>query len=301
MPTFSNIGLAEPSTITKRVASVRIDRGGTNEDQEIMVMGDPESSIGIARVLNTTPSSTDHGLVVRQIGSVRSTNSVPADFRATVYSPSTLADLTVRAALSSTNTDNPVSAAQAGAWTVRSTNNVPADLRATVYSPSTLADLTVAAAQSGNWSVRVNTSSGGSVEGSTTTPAGGSHVGLHVRQVFPVINSTTVLVTSTNSTALYALVSSAAARQKVFAFLVTSTHTNPSTLVFVSSNGNDLYHAAFGSGSSGITGVSSPGITPPGFLFATAANEALNVRIEGGSSAASTVVARVSFSYFTEA
>ena len=112
--------------------------------------------------------------------------------------------------------------------------------------------------------------------------------------------STTQFITSTHSTALYSLVSSGARRVKVYAFHVTSTHTNPSTLVFMSSLGSDLWHVGFGSGSSGVTGANLA-VTPPAFLFGTAVNEALNVRIEGGNStAASTTLARISFSYFTE-
>jgi hypothetical protein len=66
MATFSNIGGAEPSTVTFRVATVELDRGGTVEDREIMVLGDGESTNGIARVLASTPGSTEWGLVVRE-------------------------------------------------------------------------------------------------------------------------------------------------------------------------------------------------------------------------------------------
>jgi hypothetical protein len=65
VPTFSNIGLQEPSTITNRVAAVTIDRGGVTEQQEILVLGDSESSGAVARVLASAPPSTTYGLVVR--------------------------------------------------------------------------------------------------------------------------------------------------------------------------------------------------------------------------------------------
>src|SRR3990167_8757753 len=64
--TFTNIGLAEPSTITNRVAAVTIPRGSTNEKQEILCRGDGQSSLGIAVVTDTTPASTAFGLVVRE-------------------------------------------------------------------------------------------------------------------------------------------------------------------------------------------------------------------------------------------
>ncbi len=65
MTTFDNIGLAEPSTITKVVASVVIARGSTNEHQEILCIGDPQSSLGVAAVLGAAPASTVLGLAVR--------------------------------------------------------------------------------------------------------------------------------------------------------------------------------------------------------------------------------------------
>lgn len=65
--TFSNIGMEEPSTITNRASAVTINRGGTDEQQEILVIGDPESSVAIARVLAATPASTEYGLAVREI------------------------------------------------------------------------------------------------------------------------------------------------------------------------------------------------------------------------------------------
>lgn len=185
---------------------------------------------------------------------------------------------------------NVVAGAAAGSTTVTVRQSTAADLLATVVPGST------------TWTVqsRVTTSSGGAVEGSTTAPAVGV-IGLHVRQVYPTLQSTTTLITSTASTAVYALVSSAASlRQKVFAYSITSTHTRPSTLVFMSSLASDLWAVQMGSGSSGVTGANLA-LSPPGFLFATAAANALNVRFEDGSSAASTQVVRVSFSYFSEA
>lgn len=74
MANFSNIGLQEPSTITNRVAAVTISRGSTAEQQEIMVLGDAESSNGIARILNVAPVSSDWGLVVRPVGASTTVN-----------------------------------------------------------------------------------------------------------------------------------------------------------------------------------------------------------------------------------
>jgi hypothetical protein len=66
MATFNNIQLEEASTVTHRMATVTIDRGGVLEEQEVLVVGDPESSLALAGVLNTTPASTQFGIVVRE-------------------------------------------------------------------------------------------------------------------------------------------------------------------------------------------------------------------------------------------
>ncbi len=68
MTTYSNIAGAEPSTVTFRVATVVIPRGSTNEQQEILVIGDPQSSLGQAAVTATAPPSTTFGLAVRLAG-----------------------------------------------------------------------------------------------------------------------------------------------------------------------------------------------------------------------------------------
>lgn len=121
--------------------------------------------------------------------------------------------------------------------------------------------------------------------------------------VFPTLQSTTILVTSTHSTAIYPIISSVASQQhKVFAYFVGSTHTTPSTLIFCSSaSGSDFHHWSvnFGSGSSGMTGANMA-VTPPGFIFAGLSQNALNVKVEGGSSVASTCIVRVAVSWYTE-
>lgn len=117
--------------------------------------------------------------------------------------------------------------------------------------------------------------------------------------VTPTLLSTRAVITSSNSTALYTLVSSAAGvGHKVYAYSLTSTETTPSTLVFYSSNSGDKWAVSFGSGSSGVTGANLA-ISPPAWLFRSAANEALRCLIEKGASTQCSVT--LSFSYFTEA
>jgi hypothetical protein len=99
--------------------------------------------------------------------------------------------------------------------------------------------------------------------------------------------------TSTNS----AIISSVASlRHKVYAFSVTSTVVAMSTCRFQSSNAaKNLWDVVLGTGSSGITGMAMA-CAPPGWLFATAAGEALNF-----ITPSSGPEFHVSVSYFSEA
>ena len=65
--TYGNIAGQEPSTVTFKVGTVTIARGSTNEHQEILVIGDPQTSNAMARVLDAPPGSTEFGMVVRPI------------------------------------------------------------------------------------------------------------------------------------------------------------------------------------------------------------------------------------------
>ena len=133
---FNNLGLQEPSTITARVATVTIQRGSTVEHQEILVIGDATSSNAVAQVTNAAPSTSAYGLAVRQVDAVQSAQS---------------GAWTVRATLSSTSADNPVTAVQSGNWTVRANLS------------STAADNPVTAAQAGTWNIGTVTAVSGKV------------------------------------------------------------------------------------------------------------------------------------------
>lgn len=70
MPTFNHIGGAEPSTLTFKVATVSQTRNSSLMHQEILSIGDPDTSNAIAAVLNTTPASTAWAIVTRPLGPV---------------------------------------------------------------------------------------------------------------------------------------------------------------------------------------------------------------------------------------
>ncbi|HEX7122353.1 MAG TPA: hypothetical protein VF178_08300 [Gemmatimonadaceae bacterium] len=69
MATIDGIGLAEPSTITKSLAAVPVERNSSITYQEVMVLGSPNSTtaLALAEVTGASPASTTVGLVVRQV------------------------------------------------------------------------------------------------------------------------------------------------------------------------------------------------------------------------------------------
>lgn len=165
MATFSDIGLSQPaaSTITMKLRSVTHDVNSTIVHQEVLTLGDAESTLGLARVLPSWPASTAYGLVTRE-----------------------------------------------------------------------------------------------------------------ARQPATFYNSTTSTVVSTASTALYALVSSAAStRACVYAFAVMSTSPTAITAEFLSSGTSLLWSVDSGAG---VTG-GNLAVSPPARVFHTSAGEALNLRL----------------------
>lgn len=268
MATEGTIGLAEPSTITKSVRTVVQQVNGSNTHQELLTLAGAESTLEIARVTNGTPS-TEYGLVTRSlIFAGGDTHKVePGSTAATVAFPVRIVDSsgTGFAALGLDYTDG--------------------------STTSTLAAPGLTYANGSNTTMRMV---------SITQP-----LPVQIRAGITTFESTTIFITSTNSSAVYNLVSSGAGLTiKVFALAVFSTHTRPSSIVFMSSGGAnsgvDIYGGQFGSGSSGVTGFTIS-VNPPAFLFKTAASDPLRVRIEEQSTASnSTTQARISYSYWTE-
>jgi hypothetical protein len=360
---FDNIGLAEPSTITKVVASVTIARGSTTEHQEILCLGDVSSSLAVARVLGSAPPSTTFGLTVRIAGG-----------------PSSAVDLQMRPVFSSTGADNPVTATQSGAWNVgaastqfaanagfhfdssgalqitnaSTTVNVSSAAGrvaiAGYHQSGSIVNVTdstnnainvnvVAGAAAGSTNVTVSRTVGNSsaadympvrivdssgtgflapgleyTDGSTTSTLAAPSLAYNngtnatmrlvgLSQPLPVqlrvgantFASTTAVINSSASTAVYSLISSAASlKQCVYAYSVTSTAVTPMSVEFMSSGASPVWSLDVGSASSGVTGANLA-VNHPTRLFATAAGEALGVRL--GSTG---VNVRVSVSAFTE-
>ena len=68
MATLSDIGLSQPaaSTITMKLRTTTLDVNSTVVHSEVLILGDTESTLGLARVIATDPASTTFGLVTRE-------------------------------------------------------------------------------------------------------------------------------------------------------------------------------------------------------------------------------------------
>lgn len=317
MASYADIGLSQPaaSTITMKVATVTLNRNSTVTHQEILTVGDAESSIGLMRVLAAPPASTEYGAVVR-----------------IASGPSSAADFTGRMNQGVGNSSaadrwNVISAPASTVWASSAGFHFDSSgaLQVTGASASTVVTV---ARMVGNSSasdfmpVRIVDSSGTGfaafgndyTDGSTvsvfTAPGltynNGSNATMRlvgVSQPLPIQNiitqtrnSTRILVLIDSPGGSTTLVSSVASQKhKVYAYLVTSTVSAFSSVAFCSSaTGKEKWGMTIGSGSSGITGANLA-VPPPGSIFETNASEALLF------SASSSGLYSVSIAYITEA
>lgn len=67
MATFNHISGQEPSTVSFKVATITQTRNSSVMHQEILSIGDPDSSAAIAAVVNQAPGSTAWALAVREV------------------------------------------------------------------------------------------------------------------------------------------------------------------------------------------------------------------------------------------
>ena len=153
MATFNNLGLQEPSTITARVATVTVSRGSTTEHQEIMVLGDSDSSNGLARILNVAPVSTDWGLVVRPVGASTTVNVSSVGGVVTVTPQSSAWQVQVTNQSTTANISSVAGvvtvAPQSSAWQVQVTNP------STIVAVSSVGGVVAVAQNSTIWAVQL--------------------------------------------------------------------------------------------------------------------------------------------------
>ncbi len=340
MPTFNSISGAEPSTTSFRVATVTMTRNSTLAHQEILSIGDPDTTNALAAVLNTTPGSTAWALAVREVapsttvqvssvGGAVVVRSSAANALVSVYQ-STAADLNVTVAGYSTTA---AISSVSGRVATMPLSTLWASSAGFHFDSS--GALQTVASFTGSTTVVVNgnTSSNSSmylsvrltngtqfldvasdyIDGSTYSTLSGAGLAFNngsnatfrvvgTTTPLPVreysassLQSTTTIVTSSNSTAVYALISSVAGNvHKVHGYFVgCSTSGNPSTLVFMSSLAIDRWSILLGSGYSAANMV----VNPPSFIFRTDNQNALNCRIESASTA---IQARISLAWVTE-
>jgi hypothetical protein len=234
--------------------TVRNVWSSTNADQPVSAAQSGTWNIGTV----TTVSSLAGAVITR---------SSKADALVTVYQ-SSAADLNVTVAGYSTIV---AVSSLAGAVICRSSK---ADALVTVYQ-STATDLLATVSQGGTWNIN-------SVSGlqSSVAPSSGSS-GLVVRQVIDGVDS--FASTSALATTSVAVQSSGAAiRIYVTAYSITTTNQTAAQWGFFSSNGTLLWPMTLAALSSGVAGVNLA-VSPPGYLFRTAASDALNFKTNGST------------------
>lgn len=246
MATIGDIGLAEPSTLTARLAAVQVTRNSTVQSQEILCIGDPDSttSSAIAKVTNAALASTAWGLGVRS-------RSMPE---------STL-------------------------W---------ADSAGFHFNSSGALNVDITGGASTLVTARLQTSSGGGVEGSTGNPVTDA-LGLHVRPVRPQL-LTAASTAGSDTLAVMVAGSTTAGTGRIFvsAFTIASTVQGPVNAGFYSMAGGGstlIWPVTVWAGGGFMNHPAA--VAAPGYLFATSTGSTLTFQV------ASTGAYRVAVTYST--
>ena len=164
---------------------------------------------------------------------------------------------------------------------------------------STIGDLLASVQQNSTvWQVQAKIQDSSAVSPNIvgTRPTTGAQ-GFAVRQVYNDLQSTGFSTIGNNSTSSTVVSSAAGLRVKVYAYSITSTHNGAAanTLSFNSSLADLLWPMSLRALSSGITGANLA-VSPPGWLFATAAGSPLVFKVTGGTGSY-----HLGLSYFVEA
>jgi len=270
VPTFSNIGLQEPSTITARVAAVTVSRGSTAEQQEILVLGDSESSLGIARVRDAAPNSTDWGLVTRQVGYV---------------APSTTVNVSSVSGVVTVQQNSTT-------WAVQQTNysttaNVSSLAGRVLVDQNSTAWVVQVSSVAGELIARIDDGAGNPLESSTLVPSSNAR-GLVVRPVI-AIPATYSASTAGQSSATTIFSSNATVRPYVFAYSITSTLAGPVNWS-IQKGSTRMWGGVLAAVSSAISGANLA-VSPPGFLFAGSTGRPLSFNVESSNTGVNVSIA----------
>ena len=285
-PASTNAGLnvrilSGPSSVAD--FSVRAVLPSTYGDHALRVLQ------STAADLNVTVAGYSTTVNVSSLAGPVIARSSAANFLASVYQ-STAADLNVTVAGYSTTVNV---SSLSGPVIVRSS---AADAIVTVKN-STIGELLASVQQNSTvWQTqaKIQDSSAVGFIGTTTRPTTGAQ-GLVVRGVLNDLLSTCFSTIGNNSTSSTIVSSVAGLRHKVYAFSITSTVQAVNSLSFRSSQASTIWQMQHQSVSSGISGITQA-VTPPSWLFATAAADPLVFSVTG-----TTGTYHLSFSYFTEA
>jgi hypothetical protein len=330
MATLNHIGGAEPSTLTFKVRTVTQNQNSSVMHQEVLTLGDAESTIGLARVLAAKPASTEYGLVVREAASVFNIGSTAADNAVAISGNSTVfqgGSWTVRATLSSTSADNPVSIS-GNSTVVQGTNpwivspNSTGFVKAAGFSvdssnylnvkdtPASTSWVTLAgfAVDSSNFlNVKQDANTRLNIGSTAADNAVLATIGTNLQSsVAGSSNSSALLVrpiidnvlTSASTSALaastsFSVQSSAASlRSYVTAYSIMTTNAGPTTVKFMSGS-TLLWPMQFAAVSSAISGANLA-VSAPAYLFRTKTAGPLSLNTNGSTAAGW----KVAVSYF---
>lgn len=157
MATLDHISGAEPSTVTFKLATVKQTINSSAMHKEIQIVGDPDSSVALAAVLNAVPASTAWGLVTREAGGTLSSlggivviqgNSTVAPLAGSTWNVRPVQSSAADLQMTATQGTNPwviagnstVAPLAGSTWATRPIQSSQGDLRMTAYQ-STIADL----------------------------------------------------------------------------------------------------------------------------------------------------------------
>lgn len=313
------IGVSQPaaSTTTMVVRTQVLSINSSNVHQEVLTIGDANSSLGLAAVTASAPPSTTYGIAVRIAGGPSS--AADATFRVNQgVGNSSLADSwQVRTQPNSTTW------ASSAGFHFDSSGGLQVNAGTlTASTVVTVARMVGNSSASDYMPVRIVDSSGTGylapgleyTDGSTTSTLAapsltyrnssnetmrvvgiGTPFPVQIVKSYPTRTNVVSTVTSTASSAFYELISSAAGlAQCVYAYSVTSTAVSPMSVEFLSGTNSVVWALDVGSGSSGVSGANLA-VTPPGAIFQTASAGNLNVRL--GSTG---VQVRIALAKFTE-
>lgn len=298
--TYSNVAGAEPSTVTFVAATVTVQRGSTNEKQELICVADPMSSIGVARVLAIAPTSTEFGLTVR----IASGPSSAADMPVQISGNSTVIQGTSPWVISGNST----SIQGTSPWVISGNSTVIQGTNPWVVSPNSTAfvksmgmnvDSSNALLVKQDVSVRLNI--GSTAADNAVAISGNSTVmqGTSPWVVSEAMNSTvapssassgvicrivvdTILTTASSnafaSTSLVVQSSGAALRSYVVAYSLTSTVQSPTQMSFMSGS-TLIWPIVLAALSSAVSGVNLA-VSAPGYLFRTKSAGPLSVNVD---------------------